>query len=53
MAPRFATLVLLIWLFENEDDDGYEDDVRMSRSVQTGYIVNSRSETSLTVFARA
>jgi hypothetical protein len=28
MSPRFATSVLLIWLFENEDDDEYEDDVR-------------------------
>ena len=52
--PRFATSVLLTWLFEDEDDDEYENDTpRMSGSVQTGYIVNSRSETSLTVFARA
>jgi hypothetical protein len=25
-------LILLIWLFENEDDDEYEDSVRISRS---------------------
>jgi hypothetical protein len=32
MVPRFATSVLLIWLFENEDDDEYENDGRMSGS---------------------
>jgi hypothetical protein len=32
MTRRFVTSALLISLFENEDDDEYEDDVRMSRS---------------------
>jgi hypothetical protein len=30
--PRSATSVPQAWLFEDEDDDEYEDELRMSRS---------------------